>query len=136
MQNKENVVWRVIGADTLVLLDLETGRYYSLNASAAAIWAEAARGATPADCAQALRSRYAGLGANDARAAVEDLLDDLSRRGLLTDGEPRPDGAAPTQELPAAGSFQYPTLEEHEALQEVTAGSGSGGYSYSYYYYY
>lgn len=135
MRNKDTIAWRRVGDDSVVLLDLETGRYNSLNRSAAIVWAAVVCGQTVPACAQILVQHYPSLASDQANEAVTGLIDRLQERGLLTEGEPDAAVNAADLEFKSGGDFQAPACEEHEALQEVTAGT-YGNYSGSYYYYY
>ena len=137
MRIKKNLVWRRIGDDALILLDLETGRYNSLNKSAAIVWGALIKGEDSAGCTEVLTQMYPGLQTAEARKEVEALIENFKNRELLIEGKSDGEIGHVDLEFETLGEFVPPACEEHEALQEVTAGSySSGGYSYTYYYYY
>ena len=80
----DDLVWRVVD-DTMVMLNLRTERYLSLNESGAELWPLIARGARRDELVEALRDRY-GLSDEDAARDVEALVEQLQAAGLL-DGE-------------------------------------------------
>ena len=69
----------------LVLLDLETLKYHSLNATASAVWEILAEPHTTQDIVQSLCSRYE-VSPEHCRASVEDLLANLAKRQLVVEG--------------------------------------------------
>jgi hypothetical protein len=71
--------------DEIVILDLEGGDYYSLDAVGAEVWEALARGETPAQAARVLVDRYRV----EYERAVNDcviLANELCMRGLLRRG--------------------------------------------------
>lgn len=71
--------------DSLVLLDLRTGKYLAFSATAAAIWRELESGRAPAEIAARIADRF-GVPAERAAADVEALLGQLAGAGLVTAG--------------------------------------------------
>lgn len=68
--------------EEIVLLDLSSGRYFSLNAVAARMWHELISGKTAAETAAVLTAEYE----QDAETILRDcvsLSDELLERGLL-----------------------------------------------------
>jgi Coenzyme PQQ synthesis protein D (PqqD) len=66
--DSERAVWRQVG-DEIVILDIPTGTYLTLNSSAVGLWKLLEDGASPAELAAELVATY---GINEARA-VEDV---------------------------------------------------------------
>lgn len=66
-----------------VLLDLETKRYYRLNATAARIWKGLEQSLEPPQIVNALVAEFT-VDAATARTEVERALADLRTRGLVT----------------------------------------------------
>ena len=66
-----------------VLLDLQTKRYYRLNATAARIWQGVADRLEPGQIVDALMQEFAVERAT-AQSETERTLDDLCARGLLS----------------------------------------------------
>lgn len=79
---KSSVLARPVG-DQIVLLDLDSGRYFSLNAVGAFIWQHLERGEGPAAIADRLTAEYE-VSAEQAAADLQELLADLVAHGLVT----------------------------------------------------
>ncbi|MDE2491332.1 MAG: PqqD family protein [Elusimicrobia bacterium] len=84
-RRRPDAAWRRIGEE-VVVLDLRTGAYFSLNETAALIWEELDGGATRAKAAARLCAEF---DADEERAArdVDELVAALLREGVL---EPAP----------------------------------------------
>jgi hypothetical protein len=80
----DRVVSEVIDGE-VVAIDLESGRYYSLEGAAARAW-EALRDGQDLDGIAAVVADEAGLGADEVRADVTGFLAELEAEGLLLDG--------------------------------------------------
>ena len=83
----EDLVYRDVD-DTVVMLDLRTQHYLSLNESGAELWPLIARGARRDELVDALRDRY-GLSDDDATRDVGALIEQLTAAGLLERGDGR-----------------------------------------------
>jgi hypothetical protein len=68
--------------DSLVLLDLRSGKYLALSATAALIWRQLEAGRAPAQIAELVRDRY-GIPAPRATADVEAMVEQLVGSGLV-----------------------------------------------------
>jgi Coenzyme PQQ synthesis protein D (PqqD) len=75
------LAWQVIDSE-LVLLDLRTATYFSVNASGTVLWELLARGTTRAKLAEELVGRY-GLDDRRASSDVDRFLEALESRSLL-----------------------------------------------------
>jgi hypothetical protein len=107
-----------------VLLNIETGFYYSLNEPGAEIWRGVDAAADPDALAERLRERFA-LGDVSARTAVTEFLAELEREGLVAPGEgdeePVPSPSAVRDPAGERQSFAKPELVKHdEPLHEVS----------------
>jgi hypothetical protein len=80
----DRAVWREVG-DEVVVLDVQTATYLSLNGSAGVLWKKLDGGATPTELVAELVAAYA---VPEARAAkdVGDFLRALRDRSLLLTG--------------------------------------------------
>lgn len=76
-----SVVARPVGDETIVV-DLETERYFSLNATGAVVWSLVSTGEAASTAVAELVHRY-DVTVEQARADVGDLVGDLLRAGLL-----------------------------------------------------
>jgi hypothetical protein len=81
----DEVVWREVGED-LVVLELATSTYLTLNGSAKLLWTGLADGATTPELAASLTTAY-GITTEQADADTAAFLSSLVERRLLqTDG--------------------------------------------------
>ena len=71
----------------LILLDLEAGEYFALNAVALSMWNELMRGRTPQEVAETLSSVYDVAREDLTRDCVK-LVEELLRRGLVREAVP------------------------------------------------
>lgn len=77
----DDVVWRVADGE-LIVLDVRSSVYITVNRSARVLWDRLVDGATVDDLVEVLRDRY---GIDEARAMADTraFVDDLGSRGLL-----------------------------------------------------
>ena len=80
----DDLVYRDVD-DTVVMLDLRTQHYLSLNQSGAELWPLITRGARRDELIDTLRDRY-GLSDDDAARDVAALVEQLTAAGLLDGG--------------------------------------------------
>lgn len=78
---KDEVVFRRLGGEH-VLLDLDTGNFYSLNETASQIWDLLTQGLSSDSIVSYFIDNY-GVAPERATADVWDLLIELARRGLV-----------------------------------------------------
>ena len=109
--------------DEVIVIDLNTGSYYSLRASGAAIWHALERGLPDDRIADVVAARYDG-DRGEIAAAVSELLRQLSEEGLIESSNGA--GDAPLAETPASAEdgrprerFQPPVLEKHTDMQDL-----------------
>lgn len=79
--NVDNVVWREVG-DELVVLELTTSTYLTLNGTAKLIWEKLATGSTIDALTQALVNNYQ-ISTDKARSDTESFVAALFDRELL-----------------------------------------------------
>lgn len=70
--------------DGAVLLQIERGRYQSLNRAGAAIWKEIAGGARAGEIVSRLCGAHPGVARERVERDVEQFLAQLAARGLVT----------------------------------------------------
>ncbi len=76
--------------DEIVVINFDTGSYYSLSKAAADIWGLIVAGATAGEIGDALAKRYTG-GRPDIEAGVDNLIAELEQENLIVaDTESRP----------------------------------------------
>jgi hypothetical protein len=81
----DDVVWREV-EDELIILELSTSVYLSLNGSARHLWEELATGTTIDRLVSVLTGEY-GIDSELARGDAESFLSDLASRSLLLRGD-------------------------------------------------
>jgi len=79
--NLDAVVWREVG-DELLILELDTATYLTVNGSARLLWSRLEEGATLADLVDCLVVRY-GISQDQAHLDVGEFLSDLEGRSLV-----------------------------------------------------
>ena len=105
----------------VVIINLDTGSYYSLTGAGAVAWGAIADGGSLDDVTHAVAQRYAGAG-DEMRPALSTLVQALATEGLLVadsaarDGSPRADVPPPSNDLPA---FVAPTLQKYTDMQDL-----------------
>jgi hypothetical protein len=77
----DEVVWREVG-DELVVLELSTSTYLTLNGTAKYLWSTLADGATTGQLVKALAEKYQ-IPLEQARTDTESFLTALTDRGLI-----------------------------------------------------
>lgn len=111
------VVYEVFDEE-VVVLDLESGSYYSLRATAAWIFRAAASGVSSGAVIESFAASRNG-GSPDVRAAVASFLDSLVAEGLLV-AQPGPAAPEARLELPGnAGPFTPPRFEKFTDMQDL-----------------
>lgn len=98
----------------VVIINLETGCYYSLRDSGAVVWEGVGRGAGVEEIEASLEARYEG---DDLGVAVVHLLGALEAEGLIRPAS-RPSMPAPVWEG-ARVRFEEPVLETFTDLEDL-----------------
>ena len=119
--NKPRVVHEIIDNE-VVIIDFETGSYYSLNGAGADIWALLEHGALPAEIVDNILLRYESPRPG-AEQAVNQLLKELQKQSLITSTpggtssgpKPAPE-SRPAKEKTA---LQIPTLNKYTDMQNL-----------------
>ncbi len=123
--NQPAVIHQTIDGET-VIIHLERGLYYSLDATGAHVWEGLAAGRSSAEVIERLAGRFPSERA-EVGAAVDSLVDRLRSEELIVlDGADRGDGVAiPSAVLdeaagsPGGATFQPPRLERFDDLQDL-----------------
>lgn len=79
----DDLAWRDLGGE-LVLVDLRTSTYLTLNAAGTILWLALVDGASRTELEEALRRAY-GIDSDRAAADVAAFLEDCERLGLFSD---------------------------------------------------
>lgn len=111
--------------DEVVIVNLDTGNYYSLEGAGADIWRGIEQGALVDEITEATAHRYDGP-RDEIQVAVKKLLDDLQSEQLVTLCEAAdrgPVGLVSTHESNGDGkdkpTFQTPVLNRFTDMQEL-----------------
>ncbi len=117
--NEPSVISEVIDGETIVL-NFESGHYYSFNPTASEIWLRVSSGDPVALASEHVARRFAGDPAT-IRGEVEDFVRRLAEERLIRpavgDVAAAPPGAA---EAPAAEStFSSPSFEKFTDMEEL-----------------
>ena len=117
----ERVVHETIDGETIII-QLETGTYYSLAGSGAEIWAMVAAGSSTDDVTADLARRYEES-PQTLEDAVLELIRELRREELLLDDPDRgtpgasPNGAAANASAGGRVPFDPPALQKYTDMQ-------------------
>lgn len=122
--NTSRVSYETIDGEVLII-NFETGNYYSLRGTAAEIWAVVEDGAAVGDVVDAVHRRYKGDRAW-VKAAIDQFIGELRNEALIVheDGDaprisarPRPSFETNGEDEPPA--FEIPVLEKHTDVQDL-----------------
>ena len=103
-----------------VIINLESGAYFSAEGASAIAWQQIAGGASAADLIAVIGERYEG-GAAEIGTAVAQFIAQLSQEGLIRPAEPA-DGAPAAAPAPPPGAkpaFKELSLRIFTDLQEL-----------------
>ncbi len=102
--------------DEVILIQLESGNYYSLRGTGAEVWGLLADGATASQILGRLRTRYQAT--PEMAESVESLLEELASEHLAT-REPDPGEATPPEaESTGTEPFSAPRLEKYTDMRD------------------
>src|SRR5829696_4061499 len=117
--NSPFVVHETIDGE-VIMVNLDTGSYYSLDGAGAVLWEHLEKGASLPTAIEAVRGLYdAAPGAIET--AAETLLAALLAEDLLKVSEAAPVNGRPNSEPPINGKapFLTPTLNKHTDMQDL-----------------
>jgi hypothetical protein len=106
----------------VVIVNLESGTYYSLTGSGERIWAAIARGESVDDMLTMFHAGHEGIGRH-IEATVSSFLEELEREGLITrehdspEESPRAGASIPAASTGAA--LEAPVLQKFQDLKEL-----------------
>jgi hypothetical protein len=108
-----NIVWQAFDEESVVI-NLESGIYYSFNLAGALIWHLIEAGASPADAAD--RAVQSGA-PEEARGQILEFCEKLLREGLIA---PAPEGAEPKPASPETPlPWAAPSLASYTDMQDL-----------------
>lgn len=120
--NTPHVVAETLDGEATIV-DLDSGTYYALNESGSMIWDGLIAGSAPDEIAETFAGAYELTG-EDASAAVERLLRELSEAKLIVEAAEAQNGAG-TAQAPApsrngsAREYLEPELSTYTDMQEL-----------------
>ena len=117
--NEPNVVYEAFDEE-IVLVNLETGNYYSVRGTGPAIWMELARGRGATEIVDTLQARYRG-DPEPMAAAIADFARSLIDAELLVDAANGVAVAAPEPVAEVADKlpFEPPVIESYADMQDL-----------------
>ena len=122
--NAPRVVHQTVDGETIVI-DFESGTYYSINKVGAIIWDHVAKGSTINEIVQVLGRQYRGV-LPDIENAVANFLAEIQRESLISpidiEGQPQSTylTSNPTIEHTATDSvFELPVLCKYTDMQDL-----------------
>jgi len=116
--NEPNVVFEAFDEE-IVLVNLETGNYYSVRGTGPEIWLALARGCTAAEVTSDLQSHYTG-DSGLISEAVSAFADALMAAELLVHAPERAEAASGHSEaIGASTPFEAPILESYSDMQDL-----------------
>jgi hypothetical protein len=115
--NSPQIIWETVEEEVL-LIDLETGNYYSLRGTGAVIWQAVEQGACASEIVGLFGRAYEGD--NDVRTALTGFLGELVNEKLVIP-MPADDQAAAhlTTTFDSGAPFEAPVLEKYTDMQEL-----------------
>ena len=110
-------------ADTIdgevIMIDLQTGSYYSLNGTAAEIWELFEAPRSTSQIVDALVARYTGVDRAIVRDAVQRFVETLSEAQLLVHSDTTPAELTAPSPHGSAPDFRPPTLTGYDDMQDL-----------------
>lgn len=105
--------------DEIVIVNLETGSYYSLADTSAAIWKMLVQGSTPAQVQEGITATYDGDRSEITRG-VEGFLAQLLADGLVAESDqPVSKEWVAVKPSVARPQFQVPVLNKYTDMEEL-----------------
>ena len=117
--NRPDVVMESFGGE-VVLVQMKSGNYYSLQGSAPLIWELIERGSSVEEAVDFLLARHSG-DEEEVRQSVRNLVEELAAESLIvpvTGRPPKASAETPVPEDPGT-PFVLPVLERYTDMQEL-----------------
>ena len=116
--NRPKVIYEVFEDET-VLIDLDSGNYYSLSGSGALIWDCIVRGDSVGSVIENLHERFRGR--DGIASAVDDFVRELAEENLIVKNS---SGAAKNMkqgkaQIPSLARFEKPVLQKYSDMQDL-----------------
>ena len=114
--NSPGVIAESVDGEVLII-NLESGAYYSAAGSGEEIWALLSSGCSVAETVEHLALRYGASARPAAEAAVERLASEFLAEQLIVPA--RGDSAAPPVAAPSGAAFADPVLQKYTDMEDL-----------------
>src|ERR1700747_2261148 len=116
--NRPKVVYEVFEDET-VLINLDSGNYYSFSGSGALIWDCIIRGDSVGSVVENLQERFGGM--DGIGPAVEDFMRELVQENLVVEASSRADKNVKQEKKESArlAEFERPVLQKYSDMQDL-----------------
>jgi Coenzyme PQQ synthesis protein D (PqqD) len=117
--NTPHVIHESIDGE-VVVINLETGNYYSMRGSGAGIWEllQSRPAIARSEFVDGIAESYGGAH-DEVAAAIGELLDELVSEGLLVGADSSPDDVVPLESQALGVPFERPVLEKYTDMQDL-----------------
>src|SRR4030067_1926041 len=82
----EHITWKKIGEDSVILLDLNSGKYFSLNETAAVIWQLILSNQSLDDITDEISKRF-DSDLDATKEDIQDIVDNFIANSLISENE-------------------------------------------------
>jgi hypothetical protein len=127
-QPTNHATWRMLDEEKSIVLDLNTGRYYSLNKTGTLVWKMMADRHSVATMANHFAAAC-GAERSQVETDVVALVDFLQQQQLIEIATPIAVHAPASLPEVKPSGYVKPQVDEHEALKQVVASGSDSGYS-------
>jgi hypothetical protein len=116
--NRPKVIFEAFEDET-VLINLDSGNYYSFSGSGALIWDYIVRGDSLGSVIENLQERFGGR--DGIAPAVEDFVRELVEENLIVrdSSGARKNISEPKEEVPSPSRFEKPMLQKYSDMQDL-----------------
>mgnify|MGYP000921843570 CR=1 FL=1 len=116
-----NVIFEAVEAE-LVVINLKSGCYYSLNETASGIWTLLIDGYSANQIGEFF-ARHDSSGAEGVLDAIHRMIREFLREDLIhpMDSPPLPGAAPPATALTSSRAFHPPVMTKHSDIQDMLA---------------
>jgi len=122
--NRPSVVYETFD-DEIVIINLDSGNYYSLDGVGADIWGLIESGAAVSEIVEGVINRYEGSSVNDIENAVNQSMAELEKEGLIVPGKTQKEGnrKSSIRQVKTGPStekliFEKPVLHKYTDMQD------------------
>ena len=116
--NSPNVIHEIIDGEA-VLVNLESGSYYSIDSVGAVVWDYVEKGLNSSQIVEAVAAQFEGEQA-DITTGIQQLLDDLQAEQLIVVSEATSaNGHIPTTNRQPKLPFETPILHKYTDMEDL-----------------